>query len=172
VFGDGGAARRKVRSDLTHRPLTAAQQAEYLAACRIGEGSKYHIALLSIDGNHTVTHMVTIWLRLIKLADPRNPRLTLIAPPLDYDVHSDAFAGLALSLAGIGVYAIVSFLSGDHLHSQRGRPVEPGGIVTPGDRRAAGNRIVYRNGIPLAARGYAPRARRQRSGNRGQGRRG
>ena len=32
-------------------------------------------------------------------------------------------------------------------------PLNLVGIVTPVDRRAAGNRIVYRNGIPLAARG-------------------
>jgi hypothetical protein len=66
------------------------------------------------------------------------------------------FAGLALSLAGIGVYAIVSFLSGDHrwpfTHSAAD-PLNLIGIVTPGERlrAAAGNRIVYRNGIPLAA---------------------
>jgi hypothetical protein len=43
-------------------------------------------------------------------------------------------------------------------------PLNLVGMVTLGDRRAVGNRIVYRNGIPLAARGHAPRARRQRSG--------
>jgi hypothetical protein len=63
---------------------------------------------------------------------------------------------LALSLAGIGVHAIVSFLSGDQrwpfTHSAADR-LNLIGIVTPVERPrdAAGNRIVQRNGIPLAA---------------------
>lgn len=75
VLGDGGAAGRKVRRDLTDRLLPSTQQAEDLAAGRIGDGAKDDVALSAVNGNHTVTYIVTVWL----------PSITRLEAPLPAD---------------------------------------------------------------------------------------
>lgn len=71
VLGDGGPARRKVGGDLTDGLLPTPQQPEDLAACRIGESAEHHVPLSSVDGNHSVTIIVTMWLPSIKSVNRR-----------------------------------------------------------------------------------------------------